>query len=322
MPASVERVLRGLGLETMLIGTRWWGERCPLPGHAEHNPKHRWTNFFVRDDKASSYARTYHCYSCKGSGKLPELVMQVKGLPYREALDWLAALDDGSAEAAPILAVRIQPHVVGRGLRMPPGVEFPEWRDWIDTPRRYVESRGITAAQVARWGIGYAVDGPLEGRIVIPTFRAGGVLANYQARSYVGHDVRYLSTPERDHPDLAALWGEHLWPSPDERSTLIVFEGAINGLAIERALDGWMVSLGGLHGSLVDHRRAMKFIGWRSIVIATDPDPAGERAAMAIESAVRHSTTQVRRLQYPGKADACDTPIESLRDALVSVLVN
>jgi DNA primase len=311
---DVGLVLDRLGVPAKRRGGRWWAERCPLPSHAKQNPAHAWQNFFLRDNDAPRPGQ-WHCFSCKAGGTLVELVGEVLGIDREAATAWLSSVDE--REAPPVLRVRFEASGPTR-FRMPAGVEFAPLERWNSVPRRYAESRGITARQVERWGIGYALSGRLDGRIVFPIRNSAGVLSNYAARTFVGDEVRYLAASERERPDKSALFGEEFWGT-GERGDVVVFEGAINGLAIERALEGEGIRIAGLQGSQVDHRRLAKLGTFRRVAIATDPDNAGEKVAREISMAIGRRV-DVRRVEYPTASDAADTPTNLLRNAVFRCL--
>ena len=310
MGVDVEAAIAKLGIRVRRKGDRIWGEDCPLPTHGAPNPSHRFQNFFVRPE--GPRAGQFHCYSCKSGGRLLELVGLVLSLSVEDARAWLADL--GEAAPVPYVSVRFVP-VGPRGepFRIPAGVETMPLEKWPGMPQREVRRRGITDDQVARWRIGYAYDGRLAHRIVLPIWDGQGRLANYAARTFVDDETRYLAAHESERPDKSALWGEHLWPDQAGRRVGIVFEGAMNGLALERALvsvDEEVVvpALCGLSGSRFDHRKAAKLATFRRLILATDPDKAGDEAAEEIVGALRKRVEMVR-LDYPTRgADANDTP--------------
>jgi DNA primase catalytic core, N-terminal domain len=306
--SSVEFALERLGLDVKRVGGRLWTERCPLPTHQAHNPKHRWANFFVRPE--GERAGQWHCYSCGAGGRLVELVMRLREVDFREAREWLRTIEE-HVPPKPFLRVRVDSR--RKTFRLPDGVEGGALSKWNSVPRDYVKSRGITAEQVERWRIGYALMGRLEGRIVFPVFDAKGRLVNYTGRTFVGDDVRYLSAHEREFPDTSAFWGEHRWT---DRKTVLLFEGAINGLAFERACEraGLMPSLAGMSGKHFDYRKALR-LRFERVVVATDPDPAGDLAHAHIESTLR-SACEVVRFQYPTSDDAAATSPGALTEAV------
>jgi DNA primase len=62
-------------------------------------------------------------------------------------------------------------------------------------PMAYLKSRGITKEQILMWKIGYCPSGKYGGRIIIPSFNINGDPNYFIARSYVGHQRKYLNPP-------------------------------------------------------------------------------------------------------------------------------
>ena len=324
MSASVERVVERLNLSAKKAGSRWWFERCPNPGHADYNEKHRFKNAFARAD-GHARAGQWMCFSCKAKGRLVELVMAVRGCDAAEAKIWLSDVEDAPAPS-PVVRVRFEPMGARpRAFQMPGGVEFGPLSSWNSVPRAYAVGRGITAEQVDRWGIGWALEGRCEGRIVFPILDGVGRLANYTARTFCGAETRYLAADERLGPDLSVLLGEVFWPKAEERAraTCIVWEGAISGMAIDRALlaigkPG--VYLAGLQGSNASNpRRISRLATFGCVVSAADPDRAGDSVSEDLASSLRRS--DFRRFAYPRRGvDAADEDPERLAAALAKLL--
>lgn len=315
----VGEVLEKLGVPAERRGRRWWAEQCPLPSHGKPNPAHRHQNFFVRSEESEERPGQFFCFSCKGGGTLVQLVEELKGLGRDEARAWLAAI--GDRPPPPVLRVRYD--VAGpRRFRLPAGVEFRPMAEWNSVPRAYAERRGITPEQVEAWGIGVAHEGRLAGRIVVPIRDWRGRLANYSARTFVDHEVRYLAAETREKPDLSAMWGEERWAPMGDRRIVVVVEGALNGLAFDRALgDALPVSIGALQGSDLDgeggHRKLAKLATFTTVVVATDPDKAGEKAGRQVFAALSRTrrmiepdpaqvVLDVRRFVYPDARDAAE----------------
>ena len=64
---------------------------------------------------------------------------------------------------------------------------------------RYLSSRGIGRREILKWKIGYCKEGRYGGRIIIPSIDTDGDCNYFIARSYVGHQRRYLNPPtDRD----------------------------------------------------------------------------------------------------------------------------
>lgn len=60
---------------------------------------------------------------------------------------------------------------------------------------RYLSSRGIGRREILKWKIGYCKEGRYAGRIIIPSFDVEGDCNYFIARSFVGHQRRYLNPP-------------------------------------------------------------------------------------------------------------------------------
>lgn len=320
MSASVEKVLDRLKLVAKKRGSRWWFERCPNPEHHDHNEQHRWKNAFIRAD-GHRRAGQWTCFSCHVGGLLVELVMAVMKIEFKPALAWLADVDEAPAPS-PVVSVRFVPaEARDRTFRLPDGIEYGTLECWNSVARAYAIGRGLDAAQVERWGIGHALIGRCAGRIVFPIVDCNGRLSNYAARTFVGDETRYLAADEREHPDVATMLGEARWPAPVERirRSVFVFEGALSGMAIERAMlrAGISAEIAGLQGSDVTHpRRLLRLSTFGRVVSATDPDAAGDRATLDLEAGLRG--VPVVRLRYPSTRDAADTPVDDLAAALVA----
>jgi DNA primase len=188
--------------------------------------------------------------------------------------------------------------------------------EWNSVPRDYALQRGLTEDQVRRWRIGYALFGRLDGRLFLPVYDQRGRLANYAARTFANAEKRYLAAGSWERPDTNALFGEHLWGA--ERGDVVVFEGALNGLALERALqqggvDAELAGMSGLDQNEVgiEVRTLTKLMTFRRVIVATDPDAAGERAADAIRAALGRRMP-VTRVRFPDGQDACDLGCDEL----------
>tara|TARA_Y100000592_G_scaffold97356_1_gene167927 strand:- start:1274 stop:2212 length:939 start_codon:yes stop_codon:yes gene_type:complete len=77
----------------------------------------------------------------------------------------------------------------------------------------YLFSRGIERNEILKWKIGYCEKGRYGGRVIIPSFNSDGNVNYFIARSYVGHNRRYLNPPcGRDiiFNELSVDWDEPL----------------------------------------------------------------------------------------------------------------
>lgn len=266
------------------------------PAHAEKEPS--WSILTVPGKRCGSH----HCFGCGFGGGPQELVREVVGLgSMREAWYWIQSrnlLVDGVAPLDVKLTVRSG---IMTEFVLPCDVVQTPLDRWVTPARRYAESRGLTSDEIAEWGIGYAVDGQLAGRIVIPICDDRGRLLSYTARSFVGEEPRYKNPHEKEGALHGAVWGERHWPEIQRRKdcTLVLCEGALNGLACIRVGAEYVGALG---GSNLDSWQLAKLGGFGEILVVTDLDLAGNKAAGELRATLaRHR--RVRRASFPAGQD-------------------
>lgn len=280
------QVLERLGVVYERRGARLLA-RCPA--HApDRSPS--WSVAWRGDG-----AGLHYCFACGFGGGLVDLVARVRGfagvrtpmdtdldveeMARDEARAWLDAVEEAAPEPVPG-GVRVEARAA-RAFALPGGVEFGPVEGWVTPAARYVlERRRISPGQVARWGLGYAVHGRLAGRVVIPVRDRAGRLRTYMARAFGDAPKRYLYPRREEGADPAALFGEEHWPalSGGRRSCVVVCEGAFNALAVDRALRG-RVAVAALGGAEVHAEHLAKLASFARVVVLTDADAAGERAA-------------------------------------------
>jgi hypothetical protein len=304
---DVLRLLVRFGIEVLdTHGGEAWA-RCPA--HADTKPS--WS--------INVTTGQHHCFSCGWGGGPAALVLHALGAEplwwtTRDAWEWIDA-HGFTEDAAPDLAVEMylvggrmrEPFVLPRGVRL----EVPP-REWPTPARRYMASRSITGWQVRRWRLGYAADGRLAGRIVIPVRDGSGATWGYQARTFVNDRVRYLTPHDDENADTRVMFGEEHWPAGREQ--VFVTEGAFDALAVERAMHAPIAGLSGAVRAL-DPLVVGKLATFERVVVVTDADAAGDAAWEALFYAlIRH--TRVRRVLLPAGADANTTERAVLAEAL------
>lgn len=312
--ARVDAVLAVLGIE--FDSRPVHGRLVALcPYHRERNAS--WS-ISIEPDKYG----IHYCRACKNGGTLVDLVSHVRGITIFGARFWLDEFETKVKVEEPVLPVAVTVERVGPppAFTAPVDVMFAPLAEWPSPPREFLEKRGVTAAQVKCFRIGYAVSGRLAGRVVFPTWK-GKVMHSYMARDFTGHRKakRYLYPPSEDHPDLDVMFAEHTWPSSHGGETVIVHEGALNALAVHRVTFFYVTAIG---GSDVRLAHVAKLATFSRVIVFTDSDEPGDRVAQELVTALcRH--TDVRRVRLTpvvderGKTkDANDLPPDELRDFL------
>ena len=90
-------------------------------------------------------------------------------------------------------------------------------------PLRYLFERGLTRKDILKWKIGYCGSGKYAGRIIVPSFNNDGNINYFIARSYTGHQRKYLNP--RAEKDIIFNELSIDWDSP-----LILVEGVFDAI--------------------------------------------------------------------------------------------
>jgi DNA primase len=288
---DVGKLLESLGIQARQRGDEWRAV-CPNPDHDDHRPSWR-----IVDDPRSERHSVFHCYPCGFRGDAITLVRMMLGVGYHAACAWIDEFAPPE-EGMPTARVEIaEPKI----FRMPAGVADGEgFYDWPTPFRRYLEGRNIPEWQVARWGLAYAIEGRLSGRIVIPTRNSVGRLLSYTARAIGEATTRYLTPSREEGADGGAVFGEEHW---GPTGGVIVAEGAFDALACERAMPGWAIGVTGTGGTsyAADPRVLMKLGRFDELVVITDADAAGDRAFLELKSGL--PDRKVVRARPPSKEE-------------------
>lgn len=78
---------------------------------------------------------------------------------------------------------------------------------------KYLDSRGVTKADILKWKIGFCFEGEFRNRIVIPSFDEDGDCSYFIARSYTGDSYKYKNpraSKDIVFNDLFIDWNEDL----------------------------------------------------------------------------------------------------------------
>lgn len=305
---NVPRLLTLLGIEYEKRG-RELHAKCPF--HDDRNPS--WS--------IHETLGLYFCFSCGSGGNLVTLTAHVLGLDRQGASQWLSR--NGFDEI-----VLFEPDevsvTIGGGFvptnnpKFDDSFWYQETRSVTDVASawNYAKDRGITEAQADLWAIHAGVCGRLGGRIIFPIHVCKDKkiqMAGYMARTFVGGKPRYLTPPPEAHPDRDAVFGEFVWPTDPSDRQLVVAEGAFNALACERAGAGFIAALGGSNPGLPVFSKIARF---GHVLIATDPDSAGEKVATALK--VLQRWTEVTRVDLPKGLDANDLSMKELQRRLIN----
>jgi DNA primase len=311
---DVLRVLKRLGIDDGRVFGSHYTARCPY-----HEDAHPSWQIRISGERRG----LHHCHSCKEGGDLFDLVMQVRGYGMRaSAVGWVeehfgaATEEDLRVPAVQVVAGVARP----RAFRMPAGVCMGEsWDLWPTVAREYARARGLTGEQGERWGVGYALEGRLHGRLVLPIHNVHGSVVSYVGRAFLDLPKRYLYPRTEEGADKDVMFGERHWPVPTiGRGTVVVTEGAFKSLAVERAIP--VVSHAALGGSGVRLMHVTRLGTFKRVVVFTDADAAGEAAGDELVARLTRPGCEVLRARLAPGEDADSVTEEKLQEVLWPIL--
>ena len=309
MSVDVPKLLEALGINGRDHGEEMWSA-CPDPQHQETRPS--WS---IKNLPYQRINGTHYCFGCQLTGGPVHLVMVVVGLSYLSAKNWITAKNlwlKGTLALA--VKLEVTNKFATHGLRIPGGLVSGDLMQWASPVRKYALVRGLTAEQVDRWEICYAIDGAMAGRIVFPVKDTHARWMSWHARTFCDQDKRYKNASKADGFDQGAIFGMRHWPTIEERASacLTLTEGALDSLACERAGVQYIAAIG---GSDPHTRQRLKLSGWGEILVATDGDDAGDKMFFDLRQTIG-SRVNVSRVAIPRGTDAAELPERELKQLL------
>ncbi len=317
----VQLVLDALGIEYRSRGVQHWAP-CLNPDHQDRNPSWR-----IRDEPGTPKDGYHICPPCGFSGGLISLIMHVQQIPFGEAKALLEKIEAGVAvipRSAPE-SVTVVPRA--KGFRLPAGVTVAPVGMWPQMAATYAlntfkdkpKGRSLTPEQIYRWGIGYADEGQLSGRVVLITRNEKGVAMNYTARTYVDHPKRYFEPEHWEKADRGVMFGEQHWQSNrSDYRAVVVTEGGFKALAVERAAPD--LALAATSGSAIMPGYPIKLSRFKHVIVSTDADDTGDKIADELMFMLRRQRVRTTRMRLRDGTDHDEIEVGELQELLAWAL--
>ena len=165
---------------------------------------------------------------------------------------------------------------------------------------KYLDSRGVTKADILKWKIGYCFSGEYRNRIIIPSFDEDGDCSYFIARSYTGDSYKYKNpraSKDIVFNDLFIDWN----------SDLVLVEGVFDALVAGNAVPI-------LGSTLRAGSELLRKIVWNDtpIYIALDPDAAAKERRI-IEMLLRYDI-ELYKIDVCGYEDVGSMPRDVFTD--------
>jgi DNA primase len=294
---------------------------CPF--HGEKTP-----SFTVSPGK-----QFFHCFGCGAHGSAVGFIMDLRGLPYVEAIRELAqqagiTVPESSSDAGEQTRARAAIALVEalsqaadfykRKLKTAPGAI------------EYLKSRGLTGTTAARFRLGYSPDNwqalrevftdyedprlveaglvlvgdegkrydRFRGRVMYPIRNRRGAVIGFGARIIESGEPKYLNSPEtpvfRKGQELYGLFEAQ--EAIRRRQRTIVCEGYMDVIQLAQA--GFEESVAALGTAITSHHVSMLFRLTDHVIFAFDGDPAGRKAARRALEATLPIISEAKRASF------------------------
>ncbi len=303
--------------------------------------------------------QTFRCWVCDIGGDVFSFLMRMERIEFREALELLAQragipLSRGDGQRDGLRAT------VRAALEWAAGRFAACLRDTpeADTARRYLADRGLTAATIERFGVGYAPggwdwlvrQGPGAGhqadaleqsglivprqdrsghydrvrdRVMFPIRDPQGRCIAFGGRSLPGgptYAAKYINSPETPlFSKSGTLYGlDTAREAIGQSGRTVVVEGYMDCLAARQAGHGDVVAV---LGTAVGERHARLLRRYAErIVLVLDGDAAGRRRADEVMDRLLAEPIDLRIARLPAGTDPCDLAMAGGQAALAAVI--
>ncbi len=298
---------------------------CPF--HSEKTP-----SFSVAPDK-----QIYHCFGCGKGGGVISFIMEIEGLSFPEAVEFLARranmplpeersggegsrrkrLLELNRDAARFFRAQLfsdkglpgQNYVLERGISMAMVNRFglgyapDSWSSLIDamTARGYTEKELFDTGLMKRGKSGRGGYDAFRGRLMFPVIDVRGSVIGFSGRIIGEGEPKYLNSPE----SLVFSKRSNLFALNLAKKTksgyIILTEGNIDVVALHQAgFDSAVASLG---TSFTDEQARLISRYVSEVVLCYDNDTAGRKATERAIGILQKLDMKVRVLEMKGAKD-------------------
>ena len=273
-----------------------WQGLCPF--HRERTP-----SFTIFADGGR-----YHCFGCGASGDVFDFVQAVEGVGLIDAAHKLASGSPPLKTVRPVSTIREPDQDAARKAAKAKAI----WNAAIPAAgtiaEAYLASRGITMPipPAIRYAFPCIQDGREWPMLVAGIEDANGALIGIQ-RTFLAKDGQGKAPIPKPKLSLGSIRGGAIRCDDPDR-TLILTEGLEDALSAMQlfGIAAWAAAGAGMLASM-----RLPF-SIRSVIIARDNDPAGERAAQA---AARAFSLQGREVRIIQPMDGCKDFNDELKEA-------
>lgn len=252
---------------------------CPHPQHEESKP-----SCHICGDIYSKLYGIWHCFGCKRSGTIKDIVSYHDGIYVANSPAEIA-----KNQRSELKKISVKTPKLPKEFKRP-----TKEHKWDKKALKYLYGRDITWEQILLHGIGYCSEGRYKNRIIIPVM-LNGEIRTWVARTVVDSYLRVTSC----RGGKPGLFGSEI-ASP-KLGPAIVCEGWASALAVERLGYANVMSLqtNGIH-----HEQMEFLMTFPYIIVVPDGDGGGDALKESIELYARNKRFFIVTL--PRKYDPAD----------------
>ncbi|MDM5271518.1 DNA primase [Sulfurovum sp. zt1-1] len=310
---------------------------CPF--HGEKTP-----SFVVSPSK-----QIYHCFGCGAGGDSIKFVMELEKLSYPEAIEKLASMFNFS------LRYTQGSSDYSDAKRVLEAVQtwYVKNLDQNHTAQKYLADRGISAASIEKFGIGYVPSGMqvmqfldrtmlpkpqaaeagiiaqgergeyyarLVERITFPIYSPSGSIVGFGGRTITNHPAKYINSPQTKLFNKSRLlYGYDVAKeSIYSKKQLIVCEGYLDVIMFHQA--GFSTAVATLGTALTTEHLPLLRKGEPKVILAYDGDNAGIAAALKASIMLSSAGFDGGVVLFPDGQDPADLIAKGQSDAVAKLL--
>ena len=296
---------------------------CPF--HGEKTP-----SFVVSPTK-----QIYHCFGCGVGGDSIKFVMELEKLSYPEAIEKLASMYNFSLQYTKGSSDYSDAKRVLEAVQ----VWYKKNLGQNPTAQKYLSDRGISAASIEKFGIGYVPSGNevmhflqstllpkpqaaeagiiaqgergeyyarLVERITFPIHSTAGSIVGFGGRTITNHPAKYINSPQTKLFNKSRLlYGYHLAKEDIyKKKQLIVCEGYLDVIMFHQA--GFSTAVATLGTALTSEHLPLLKKGDPKVILAYDGDKAGVAAALKASVMLSNAGFDGGVVLFPDGQDPAD----------------
>lgn len=181
-------------------------------------------------------------------------------------------------------------------------------------PWLYLRKRGVNLNQVRRKRVGTCISGRYEGRIIFPVWDEHWELTGFVGRLYTRGEPKY-----KNSVGIGRVWyGSHMLPKTHDSHQIILTEGIMDALAVERATNE--IALASLGVEVTDDQET-QLDRFKNIVVFLDRDMGGVWRGLDLAARLQeHGRSLLIALPPEPYKDAGECPEEEIRKSISMAL--